>query len=93
MAYGFAYTEPALQYLETVIPKPYRAQIIKRIKALADDPRPSGCKQLHGVTDGQHPVYRIRSGDYRILYSIRESVQTVAVLDIGNRKDVYRRNQ
>lgn len=87
---GFAYSEAALAYLENVVPKPHRVQIIKRIKALTDDPRPRGVKQLHGVTDGSDPVYRIRSGDYRVLYSVRNG-SLITILDIGHRKDVYRR--
>lgn len=88
--YGFAYAEVALAYLENVVPKPYRPQIIKRIQALAEDPYPNGAKQLRSVMDGTNPVHRIRSGDYRILYSVRAG-PIIAVLDIGHRKDVYRR--
>jgi mRNA interferase RelE/StbE len=87
--YGFAYTEAALKYLETV-PAKFRGQIKKRVEALATDPTPQGCKKLQGVTDGEYPVYRVRQGDYRILYSVRNSPQQIVVLDIGNRKDIYR---
>lgn len=87
--YGFAYTEAALTYLETV-PAKFRAQIRKRIESLASEPTPNGCKQLKGIMDGEYPVYRVRQGDYRILYSVRNGPQQIVVLDIGNRKDIYR---
>lgn len=86
--YGFAYTEAALTYLEATIPTKFRGQIKKRIERLASDPTPAGCKKLIGVSDGEYPVYRVRQGDYRILYSVRPVI--IVILDIGNRKDVYR---
>lgn len=48
-------------------------------------------KKLQGVTtSADEPVYRERSGDYRILYVVRENPHEVVILDIGHRKDVYR---
>jgi mRNA-degrading endonuclease RelE of RelBE toxin-antitoxin system len=79
--YGFAFTESALKYLETTMPVKIRGQIKRRIEALAANPTPSGSKKLHGVTDGGHPVYRVRQGDYRILYSVRPII--IVILDIG----------
>lgn len=89
LSYGFAYTEAAIAALEA-IPKKAQGQVRRKIGTLANNPYPRGSKQLHDVMDGDNPVYRLRSGDYRILYSVRGG-QTIAVLDIGNRKDVYRR--
>lgn len=86
--YGFAYSESALRYLEDTVPAKIRAQIRKRIAKLAADPTPPGCKKLVGVMDGEYPVYRVRQGAYRILYSVRPVI--IVILDIGNRKDVYR---
>lgn len=86
--YGFAYTEAALEYLESMVPIKIREQIKRRIEKLAADPSPPGCKKLVGVTDGEHPVYRVRQGDYRILYSVRPII--IVILDVGHRKDVYR---
>lgn len=86
--YGFAYSDAALKYLETKVPAKVRGQIKRRIEALAANPTPPGCKKLVGITGGKHPVYRVRQGDYRILYSVRPVI--VVILDIGNRKDVYR---
>lgn len=86
--YGFAFTEEALKYLETQIPAKIRGQVKRRIEALAATPTPPGSKKLVGVMDGENPVYRVRQGDYRILYSIRSVI--IVILDIDHRKDVYR---
>ncbi|MDP2409986.1 MAG: type II toxin-antitoxin system RelE/ParE family toxin [Pseudolabrys sp.] len=86
--YGFAYTEEALKYLESDVPTKIRGQIKRRIEALAANPSPPGSKKLFGVMDGDYPVYRVRQGDYRILYSVRPVI--IVILDIDHRKDVYR---
>ena len=60
-------------------------QIQEVVLKLADEPRPPQCKKLKGFKD----LYRIRTGDYRVIYSVRDSVLVVEVLRIGNRKDIY----
>lgn len=55
------------------------------IRALAQEPRPRGCSKLTG-RDG----WRIRVGDYRVIYEIDDAHQTVTILHIGHRRDVYR---
>jgi mRNA interferase RelE/StbE len=60
-----------------------------RINALATEPRPPGVKKLKVET----PRYRIRVGEYRVVYEIRDRILLVIVLVIGHRKDVYRRNR
>lgn len=87
---GLVITKTALNSL-TRFPFKIRAQLIKRAKALILDPHPSGSKPLKGVkTPDGETIYRQRSGDYRILYVVRSNPTEVIVLDIGNRKDVYR---
>ena len=87
---GFAFSEAALAYLETITPK-LRRQVIKKAKALMRDARPNGSIQLKGVTTAAgEPVRRERAGDYRILYVVREDPEQVVILDIDHRKDVYR---
>ena len=86
--YGFAYAEVALSYLETTVPTKIRGQIKRRIESLAANPTPPGSKKLHGIMDSEYPIYRVRQGDYRILYSVRPII--IVILDIGHRKDVYR---
>ncbi|MFN0061391.1 MAG: type II toxin-antitoxin system RelE family toxin [Myxococcaceae bacterium] len=63
-----------------------RERVIRHIRNLAENPRPSGCRQLSGYSD----VFRIRVGDYRIIYTIEDRTVTVAILKIGHRREVYR---
>ena len=58
--------------------------VVEAMKDLANNPRPHGYKKLKG-----RPGYRIRIGDYRIMYNINDNILTVFVLAIGNRRDVY----
>lgn len=87
--FGFAYSAPALAYLKT-IPVKLRKQIVGKIQALGAEPRPRHCKLVQSMKGGEEKVYRIRSGDYRILYVIRNKPDQIVVLDIDHRKDVYR---
>ena len=87
--FGFAYTPQALAFLKTLQPK-LRGQIIAKIQALGTDPFPKNCRVVQGRMDGDNRVYRIRSGDYRALYSVREKPDQIVVIDIDHRKDVYR---
>ena len=87
--YRFAYTESALRFLETITSAKTRDQIKRRIEALASNPTPRGSKKLRGVMEGDDPVRRVRQGDYRILYVVRNKPNEIIVLDIGHRKDVY----
>ena len=60
-------------------------QIEERLRVLADNPRPHGSKKLHG-----QQAYRIRVGDYRVLYTIDDEARTVTVYSVGHRREVYR---
>lgn len=68
------------------IPNPHRRRIAKAIDSLAADPRPPGCRKPKGSGDG----YRIRVGDYRIVYRVLDKVLVVYVIRIGRRGDIYR---
>lgn len=67
------------------IPKQSVLRILERIEGLRDDPRPIGCEKLSGLER-----YRIRQGNYRILYSIFDMEVVVEIVKVGHRKDVYR---
>ncbi|MDF3077736.1 MAG: type toxin-antitoxin system RelE/ParE family toxin [Sphingobacteriaceae bacterium] len=67
------------------LPSKIESRIVEEIQSLAANPRPAGCKKLKGL-DG----YRIRVGDYRIVYQIKDSVLIILVLDIGHRKNIYK---
>jgi mRNA interferase RelE/StbE len=88
--FGFAYTEKALRYLEKLPTAKLRSQVKSKIDSLANDPVPPTAKQLRGEDEGGEPIYRIRSGDYRVLYLVRSNPKHVVILDIGNRKDIYK---
>ena len=60
-------------------------RIDKRILALVSIPRPKGCKKLKGYKD----QWRIRIGDYRVIYIINDSTKTVVVTHVANRREVY----
>ena len=55
------------------------------IFALGDNPRPQGCLKLTGRAG-----WRIRIGNYRVIYEVDDPTRTVTVLDIGNRRDIYK---
>jgi mRNA interferase RelE/StbE len=64
-------------------------QIYQRVKArleeLSTNPRPSGCSKLK-----EREGWRIRSGDYRVLYDIDDTAKIVRILDVGHRREIYR---
>lgn len=68
------------------LPRQLRARIRARLATLADNPRPPGCVKLSG-----QDAYRVRVGDYRIIYTIEDDKLIVLVIDVGHRRDVYRR--
>lgn len=74
----------AAKELENLPAKP-RQKIARKIQALAGDPRPQGSEKLSG-----EDLYRIRQGDYRILYGIQDRALSIVVIRIGHRRDVYR---
>ncbi|HVA09956.1 MAG TPA: type II toxin-antitoxin system RelE/ParE family toxin [Acidimicrobiales bacterium] len=61
-----------------------RPRVQGAIALLAEDPRPPSSRPLRG-----HPGYRVRVGDYRILYTITDDVLLVVVVTLGHRRDVY----
>ena len=67
------------------LPRCDRERVIARIGALADDPRPPGCERLTS-----QERYRVRQGDYRIVYSIEDDILIVWIVKVGHRRDVYR---
>lgn len=64
-----------------------RARIIKAAMTLSTEPRPAGVVKLEGPDD----LYRIRIGDYRVIYSVHDDVLIVLVLRVADCKEVYRR--
>jgi len=83
MAYSVNFKKHAFKELAK-INEPFYSQIKQTIYTLADNPRPKGCKKLKG-RDG----YRIRVGNYRIIYDIYDSELVVDIIALGHRKDIY----
>jgi mRNA interferase RelE/StbE len=86
MTYKIVIENKALAELAK-LPKKIQRQIANKIDQLATNTHPSGCK----VLQKNNSLYRIRSGDYRIVYQIRENEVLVLVVRIGHRKDIYRK--
>ena len=60
-------------------------RILARIDSLRDAPRPSGCEKLTGQES-----YRLRQGNYRIVYSIEDQMLVIEILKIGHPREIYR---
>jgi len=86
MAYAIQFLPTAARELEE-LPARFRAQVARRIAALADDARPANATMLQG----QHGYYRIRSGDYHVIYVIEDDVLVVLVVKVAHRREAYRR--
>lgn len=85
-SYQVTIDQSALDFIAKQTRKVQR-QIAGKISALATDPRPKGCKKLQGLDN----LYRIRSRNYRIVYSISEQKILVYVISVGDRISVYRK--
>ena len=68
------------------LPRNIADKVIKQVRALANDPRPNGCKKLVGTDH----TYRIRINDYRVVYSIFDQLLVIQVIKIGHRKAIYK---
>ena len=77
--------KPSAQKELDELEDPVFARIDTKILALASDPRPAGCKKLKGYKD----QWRIRVGDYRVIYIIDDDSKTVTVTHVAHRRDVY----
>jgi mRNA interferase RelE/StbE len=67
------------------LPKQVNNKIIKVILALSGDPRPNGAKKLRGISEN----WRIRIGDYRVIYAVADEILVVDIRKVGYRKDIY----
>ena len=84
MAYDVVIKSEVKKYLLT-LDKALRHRISRNINQLAANPRPSGCEKLKS-----YEAYRIRVGDYRVVYKVHDDVLIVLVIGIGHRSKVYR---
>ncbi len=86
MSYDIEFSPAAVRQLRK-LDGAARRRIMAAIELLSDDPRPPGAKKLVGG-DGE---WRVRTGDYRIVYEVRDHVLLVLVLAVGHRREIYRR--
>lgn len=84
MKYAVFLLRRAQSQLAKLPPEHYQS-VKDAIQNLSEDARPHGCKKLIG-----REGWRIRVGDYRVIYEIDDATKSVTVLDIGNRREVYR---
>jgi mRNA interferase RelE/StbE len=87
VTYSIEFRPAALRDLKS-LPGDILDRVIRKISALAENPRPSGVEKLTG---SEEDFYRIRVGDYRILYTIRDKVLMIIVIKVRHRREVYRR--
>ena len=64
-----------------------KGRLVAAIWGLADNPRPRGCRKLVGKRD----LYRIRTGNWRVIYEVQEKTLVVLIIKLGHRREVYRR--
>ena len=86
-SYRIEIKRSAFKEIDRISSKADRRRVLDRIWNLAANPRPPGCEKLTG-----QDRYRVRQGDYRIVYSIEDDRLIVYVVKVDHRKDVYRRD-
>lgn len=85
MSYRVEFAKQAIKQLNA-LPMREKQQLESKIDALAAEPRPAGVKKLQG----QENLYRIRAGNYRVVYSIQDQKLLVVVVKVGHRREIYR---
>ncbi len=85
MKYFINISRQALKDLE-VLPLKVNRKIAATIEELSNDPRPAGCKKLKGE---EETLWRIRIGDYRVIYAVDDTVKIIQIRKIGHRKNIY----
>lgn len=83
MPYRIEFTHRAEKDLER-LPTDVKVRIIRKIEVLSENPRPYGVEKL----SGEEGFYRIRVGDYRVIYKIQDNILLVLVLRVGHRKHI-----
>ncbi len=78
---------PSLKKTLSKIDAEMATKIREKIRGLADNPRPSACKKM----EGEKNTYQLRVGVYRVLYEIHDKKLLILVLNVGHRKEIYKR--
>lgn len=82
--YAIVFARSARRELE-VLREPLCSRVLARIESLAGTPRPSGCRKVAGATN----LWRIRIGDYRVLYAVDDHKKLIDVIAIRHRREAY----
>ena len=77
---------PAARRTIKKLPKNIQRKIIGKIELLTNDPRPTGIVKLSATEN----LYRVRTGDYRIIYQIQDSILLITITKVGHRRDIYK---
>ena len=86
MTYRVEFTTAAARQVQK-IPRPARDRVLDAITALGEQVRPHGSKKL----TGEHTAWRIRDGDYRVIYDVHDAALAITVVRAAHRREVYDR--
>ena len=86
MSYHVIVTPAPSKFLGRLRDESLKRRITRALHAIENNPRPQGCIKLQGGDE----LYRVRVGDYRIVYQVQDTVLVVLVVQIGHRRDIYR---
>ena len=84
MTYRIEIARPAQKQV-AALDKSVRVRVIAAIRALADNPHPPGSLKMAG-----REAWRVRAGDYRVIYEIHDGILLIEVVEVGHRREVYR---
>jgi len=85
-SYSVEVKPPARKELEA-LPNNVLPRVVQKIESLGDTPRPTGCKKLKGYKD----QWRVRVGDWRVVYIIDDDAKLISITRIAHRREVYDR--
>jgi len=86
MSYTVKISRPAEKFLRGLIDKKLYERLREAINALEENPRPANSVKLQGNEE----LYRVRVGDYRIVYQIQDQQLVVLIVQVGHRREIYR---
>ena len=86
MSYHVEFTAAVARQVK-MLPRPARDRVLDAIEDLGEDPRPHGAKKLVG----EQTAWRIRVGDYRVIYDVLDAELTVSIVRAAHRREVYDR--
>ena len=83
-SYNIVFTRSSEKELRKV-PNPYLKKLVEKIKALSTNPRPLGIQ----ILKGEERYFRLRQGDWRVIYEVDDAEKKVTIIKIGHRREVY----